>query len=201
MTLKENIDFVRNYLKREDETSKYHYNQVKYALSKAFNQVINETFQKDPDLLDFYTTEYTGVSLTENATTTRYEADLPAPIIQVPGSDIQEGVRDVNTNAGFDLNFVQISEEDYKMWFDSDSYKVDDTLTYFVKRDKLIFPDAPEAAVISAGIRVAIIRPISEYDDDDHIPMPQGADMMVLDYTIRNLGQIPPVDLRNDNKD
>lgn len=198
MTVKEYVDTIKNTLDREDSTSQFHPNLIRLHCDFTWNQILHDAFRKDLSYLDFYAKEYNSITPTLNSTTNRYEALFPAPIVQLPNRS--EGVRNLSTNQGTGLEFVPISEQE---WRYTDGMEVDTvettTKTYFVRTDRAIFANNFVAADAAAGVSMRLVIPFSEFDDDDELPVPSGQGENFINMVLARLRSIPPVDLSNKN--
>jgi len=187
MQKREHVFFVKELYDKTDDSKNVHPDHVKFALSKAWNNLLYDTFRKHPRQLDFYAKEYTGETPALNATTNRYELAMPAPILQLP--DFGEGVRNITPEQYEGPEFVVTNEIDQELYYDLDVYNVDDVIDYTVRVDKIIFGTNMTAPVAAAGVRVLLIIPFDEFADTDEIPVPSGKDEQFYNLTLQFLGK------------
>jgi len=198
MTKREHVYYILELYNMKDDAKDIHPDHVKFALSKAWNNLLYDTFRKNPDYLDFYAKEYTGLSASLNTTTNKYEIDLPAPILQLPDSSLREGLRSLTVDQWEDVEFVPQSEQQNMLLYNLDVYNVDDVISYRVKFDKVIFnQEGSDVDLTTYDFRMSLVIPFSEYDDTDELPVPSGKDEEFQNLTMQFLMQMEPKLIEN----
>lgn len=161
---------------------------VEQAMAKAWNTLLYSTFRKNISMLDFYAKEYTGQAAVLNATTDKYEIDLPVAIVQLP--DIIAGVRAVTVDQWEDVEFVPQSQTENMLMYDSDTYNLDDVISYTVRFDKIIFnQEGTVVDLTTYDFRLNLVIPLDEYEDTDELPVPSGQDMEFQNLVMQFLMQ------------
>jgi hypothetical protein len=189
MTKQELIYYIKEFWDG-NEKKDIHPDTVKFAISKAWNQILYDAFRKNHQHLAFYAKEYTGQTAVLDATVNKYEMALPAPILQLPDMDLKEGVRSITVDEYEDLDFVPISEYQLKMYYNLDVYNVDTTIGYMVYYDRLVFDDNMTAAIAAANIRLLLVIPFDEYSDSEEVPVPSGKDSDLQNLAISFLKEV-----------
>jgi len=209
MTKEEIVYTIKAMLHSVDKTSKYHPNLIAMRCNFVWAQILNDAFKKEPGTLDFFAKEYNGIAVSTDATTTKYYADLPAPIMVFQSNQrglpsIKEGIRHISTDTGDDLEFVPISETELRL---SEGLEVDQvkstvgtsTIYYIPRFDKVIFVKNMSSGQAAAGVTMRLVIPFNEYDDTDHLPIPSGMGETFINTVVQAMMGIPPVDLDNKN--
>jgi hypothetical protein len=143
-------------------------------------------------------TIYDGVEVVEDSTTGKYYCLFPKPILQLP--ERGEGVRTISTITGDELEFVPVSEYEYRLMDGMEVEQVEtSTVEYLVRFDRVVFVRNLASTVITNGVRMSLVIPFNEYELTDEIPIPSGKGVEFINGVIASLQQIPPVDLSNKN--
>jgi len=113
MTKGKLIELIRGYLAggsvTQDFLHKVDPRRLELWINEAYSKLIYDAFRLDQRGLSLYTKTYTGIAITQDATTDIYESDLPASIIQLPG--VASGIRGVAVDNGVDVEFVPVEAE------------------------------------------------------------------------------------------
>lgn len=185
-TKRELIYWVKEKIDSTRESVELHPDHVMYALNSAWNQILYSTFRKNIGMLDFYAKDYVSQTAVANADTGKYEITLPENIVQLP--HITAGVRNVTVDEWEDVEFVPQSEEENMLMYDSDTYNVDDVITYHVRADKIIF--GQESGDVSGyDFRLSLVIPFKDYADSDEVPIPSGQDVELINIAVQILTQ------------
>ncbi|MFA5409586.1 MAG: hypothetical protein WC343_12520 [Bacilli bacterium] len=205
MTVEKRIDQMVLMVGRLDEKNNIHPEEIRYAMSDAFAQLMGVLLEKnDIRSLDYFAKEYTSQLCVQNASTLRYEITLPAQILHLPKNGLNEAIRNVNYNAGEDLSFIQVSMTDYELMYNQDVYLVDDSIRFTVDTSKIIFLNGIDAdnedTFTSTGLRLRLIVGLDAYGYTDMFPVPKSMDYDFNMMTLQFLGLKPPAELLNRNQ-
>lgn len=190
MTKQEHIDFIRNEIGQD-----FHYKQVEIAIDHVYRQVAHNVTREGVDGFDFLTKEYSPVTVTLDSTTQRYYSLLPEEIIQF--TDPNEGIRNINTTQGTDLNFYPTSERNVML---TAGLALDNVMTrigYYVRHDRVWYYNM-DPGVAGVGVRMVLAVPFTAYGDDDAVSLPSGQDFNIIQAAIDMLLQKQPEKIRED---
>lgn len=211
MTKAELRSLVKNLLRKIDKTNKYHNNVVDHTISRVVTQVFNEVFVKNPADLNNYTVDVT-LTISEYGTDTgRYYSDSIANYRYIPLPDKASGVRnifippDLVSSYG-DIKFYPMTRTE----FDLMNHTGADTaiergvasvrVGYVVHTDKIDFWGMPDA-LAAEEITAQVLQQFTVYADTDEVKLPYGMDEVVVRRSAEILSVIPPVDLKDNNKE
>jgi len=198
MTKAEIISFVRNNLRKIDQTAKYHRVVVEKAITLAFVQGYGDVFERDPRLLDNFTVTYgisPAVTTSLDSTMNIYKATLPVQF--VPFKDKASGVRNVFTQAKSTTKFYPMSKYELDIADNTMFGEIDDRIGYCVHGTQLLFYRMTGVT----NVRIDVVQQFDEYDDDDEVMIPFAKDMQLVTAVIELLRGIQPVDTMDDNSD
>ena len=189
--------FIKNVLAPIDKTSRFHLENIKIACDLVYSQLMSRISDDLIGDLDLFSKEYTSQTVTLDATKNLYYTTLPANIIPIPG--ITSGVRHINTNQGFDLDFVPITEMEMNYMGGSVTQLMDTTIGYWLQGTKIWYDESMTVAIAAAGVRVLLIPRFSEYSRDDVVNIPGCTDLDFIGQVIQLIAPTAPVDLRANN--
>ena len=195
------IEMVQSSLMQLDKTSKYHDKLVESYISMASNMVLGKLFLRDMSNYDLYAKEYTGVTVSQDATTERYYSEYPAPIVQT--IDVAKGVRSINTTTGTGLQFAPVRKGEISIFEDLDIATVIDVIPYIPEQGRILYIGTPVDYLgnVITSVRMSLVVPFTEYDNDEHFYIPGGSDIELINTVIELMGRIPPKDLLNNESD
>lgn len=202
--IKEEIrSLVKDSLKKLDKTNKYHDRFLDAEIEKVLNEMYWELFAVDPLILQRYTKTYTVVApaATLEATTGLYYSALPAAIVPFP--DKCSGVRRISTMIQGGMKFYPMDAREMDLMTSSSyvSY-VSSKIGYAVNGRIEYYKMTAAQALL--GLRMDLIIPFSVYSDTDTVLLPEIRGQegnSFLDRVLAKLLVIPPVDLKDTNKD
>lgn len=208
MTKAELRSLVKNYLRKIDNTNKYHNNVIDHSIEHAINQVYNDLFKNNPGDLDDYTKAYgaTGavIAVAQDANTGVYYSTIPAAYI--PLRDKASGIRHIRGGGlASTLVFYPGSRKDMDLLTSTDTYDTlisnQDYIMYIVKRVTVEYKGSATTCSIlqDQGVMMDILVPFTAFDDTDTVILPFGQDMKVQELAMVFLQQIQEPDLKDDN--
>ncbi len=195
MTKKNWIDLIIDFVDENDQVNKYHPKIVEKHISTVFSELAYNSYSTKKFTTDWYSKEYTGVSVQTDATTTKVYATLPSPILQFPRK--ASGVVGIFRPQSFkamDFMPISIREAQLESSLDINSSKV----FYVVREDRIEFMTV-DAAILANGVTLYLVIPFEEYEDDDIVKIPMGAEETLKLKVLELLqGKVDP-NLKNQN--
>ena len=199
MTKKEWVSYIRNHLRKVDETNKYHPVVVEKTIDTVHSQMFSEMYAKSKRGLYQYLKEYSEtLSGTVAAGVSISVTNTP---IQLPR--INGGVFDVYYKVG-DAGSKVPCELTGKDMFDRATDGIYDTLGVQGKHLASYFDDGLYINVALAttdAVYYKILPRFSTMSDTDAVKIPVGAEEILADRILDTMRMIPPVDLMADNAD
>lgn len=196
MTKKQYIDFIRNNLRKIDETAKYHSKQVEFAIEQVFNKIYYDTATQSPNDLERYSELLTSVSASENASTGRWESTLTKDFVDLPLK--ASGVLEVRQPSTSQLQFVPMTTMQMEQAYGLEATLGDAIVGFSAQNGKVEFFNLDEDV---SDLVIRIVPKFSEFASTDEVYPPYGKDYDVTRMVLEVLSTIPPVDLVNDNAD
>lgn len=194
MTKAEIISFYKNSVLKPDKTSRYHDRVIEYAVSMAYEQILHDTYLKDPVNVDEYVVTKTGLVAHDG---TRDYIDVPASYIKLPGK--ASGVRGVRTTGHA---FFPMTLMEYEQASDFDIWEAGTAIGYAVGQDKIYLHNLPsDWQYVSDNIDIDIVQSFEEYALTDEVTMPYGQSAKMMELVLNYLRVIPPEQLLNNNAD
>lgn len=208
MTKGEMRSSVQNAMRRIDKTAKFHDELVDRAIESSINQFLYDIYRKDPRDLDIYTKEYgteVAVAVIENESTEEYYSNIPVPYVALPEKN--SGIRYVVAHNRDHTKFYPMSVREMLLarssHVGSSTSEDGEPFTrnfYAVQGQKLIYFQM-NSDIASEGVRMGIVVSFSGYADSEEINVPFGQDDKVFMSVMQKMMQLPPTDLRDNNKD
>ncbi len=195
MTKEELVDYIHEYLQRNDESQLYHDEVISHTISKVYSQLAFDIFESEGFNSDILTKEYTGVTATLDFGS-NYKATLPEQIIQFPGK--MSGIRAILLNESDDIEFIPISMTQAKFIQSTEVGITSTKIWYTLNRDIVTFRGM-SPALAAAGFRMYLAIPFHKYADSDVINIPAGRESDIAKAVIELLSQKPPIDQKADN--
>jgi len=206
MTIEQTVDILSSRLKEIDETSQFHPETIRIAMSFIWGQQISDIIAKgDINNLDYYAKEHTNQIASLDNITGEYYIELPVSIVPtINDKDIQKAVRNLNFVGGRGLNFIPVSSKQYSLYSGQDVLSIiSNKMFYVVRHDKIIFvggvSTANAAILTSTGIRYDLVQSLDNYGYTENFMAPGGKFEDFLLKTINYLMGTPPKDLLNNN--
>lgn len=205
MTKANIVDQILTLLPREDKVSRYHPMVVEAACEKVIIEMYNDIWKANPRLLDKYCKRYgatTPITIVQEAGTNIYYSTLPVRICTVP--DKASGVRHIYPRAYTGNQFVPMDATDADFVFNTDVAIVSSKIGYMPRQDTRVDYWNTNAVVRSAGVLLDLLVPFMQYADTDEVTIPELTEAdgvkTFFERVLNVLGVIPPVDLKDDNK-
>jgi len=202
MTKEELIRLIQDRM--GDDKQKYHPNVLNKLISMAFNTMFYQTFRADLGNLDLYSKQFNDVPVLLDNDIKRYYCEYPCPIVQLPDPD--EGMRNIHqkverTNlAKAQLMFVPVTISSATVFDGLDVNRVDHMIMYVVTNNRVEFEES-NLIIDIPTVSMRVVRPLEEYDDDETIYIPSGADTKLMELMIGFLqGQVPESKILDDNQ-
>ena len=192
------IESVKKSLAQIDKTTRYHDKLVEAYITMATNTIMEQIFAKDIGNFDLYARTYTNVAITEDVNTGEFYSLYPAPIVQT--IDVAKGVRSISTMRGWGLQFAPVAGDTLKLFEGLDIVRITDVVGYRLNRDRITYMGRPvdEDLNTITTVKMSLVVPFTEYDDDENFHIPGGFDLNLFDAIVQIARGIPPKDLLND---
>lgn len=199
---------VQSALRAIDKTAKFHDSVVDQAIEHSMNQFLFDIYIQRPMDLDAYTREYgseVALEVKENESTRNHYTKIPAAYIPLPekNSGIRYVVshdRDRSILYPMSMREMLLAPQTYSGSVTSEDGDPYTRSFYAVRGDTIIYHNINNS-LINEGVRMGIVIPFREYADTDEVNVPFGQNDKVFLSTVQKIAQIPPVDLRDNNKD
>lgn len=207
MTKNDMRDAVRGALRKLDKTAKYHDGIIDAFIEQSMNQFLYDLYNKSPMDLDIYIREYgteVALPIAENVSTEEYYTQLPAAYVALPEKN--SGIRYV---IGHDRDHTMLYPMSLRerilattSYVGANTSEDGDPFTrsFFTVSGSRIIYFQTNSSLRSAGVRIGILIPFSEYGDTDEVHVPFGQEDKVFISVLQKFQQ-PQVDLRDNNKD
>jgi len=197
---------IKNVLPKYSKGSEYHNEVIDRAIEKVINQLYHDTYLRDSLALQRYTKRFgsvVAVPVLDEVITGVYYSEYPTGVNPVSFPDKASGVRRVTTTLQGGITFYPLDPREYEL-VTSGSYfnTITGKIGYVVTQERVEYYNM-SVAVAAAGVRMDIIVPFSDYDDDDDISIPEITDMQgntFVGMVLAILGVIVPQDNTDDNK-
>lgn len=196
MTKKQWIDFIRNILDPSGDSPRFRPQMVEWAITQVTNQLFASLPESEYENFDFWTKEYKSQTATYDSDKKLYYISLPASV--VPLKIPSEAVRYLNGDAAFDLDYVPCTETIWAMMDGLFSYDTSTVVGYIVRYDKIWMADNVSADAVSAGFRLVIAVPFSEFSSTEEVNIPFG-NVDITQLVIQMLSNTQPMNLKNNN--
>lgn len=195
------VESVQESLSQIDQTARYHEGLVEAYITMAANSILTKLFRKDMSNYDLYAKEYRSVPVVIDNDTDQYYSEYPAPIVQT--IDVANGVRSINTMKGIGLQFAPIRHSEMALFEGLDVAKVSDVIGYRPERDRIVYMGKPvdDYHRVITAVKMRLVVPFTEYDWDEDFHIPGGSDIELFSAIRGIMGNIPPKDLLNNEKD
>jgi len=163
---------------------------IAHHIDMAFTDAIPAIYRLFPAIIDQYCTTY-EVAIAHVGE--KYYCDLPNKIIQfhLPGS----GVRSVDPTTDYDIAFTPATFESIRIQKFLEVGMIGEEVDYFTEVDKVQFSRKPGD---NATVKLRLMVPISEKDEDEDIFLPPGAVREIVTSVMKIAQQTPPEKETND---
>jgi hypothetical protein len=199
MTKKEWISYIKNHLKRVDETNKYHPVVIEKTIDTIHSQMFSELYARSKKGVYKYLKDYSQ--------TLSIAGEYPANVaIAITNQDIlldraNGGVFDVQFTNGGATHYCELTTRDLfkralNARYDTLGVQGHYLVTHY---DESLY--VPIALAGDDVITYSILPRFSTLDDGDEVLLPVGAEEVMADRVLDTMRLIPPADLMNDNAD
>lgn len=191
------IELVRHRVNGEfaaKHMSKVGSQMIAYYIGRAFNQLLIEVFRKNLSNFDSYTKQYLSVAIALDATTDEYYSVLPAPIVQLPRAC--DGILHISGMTSKSVEFVPITNTQLQVMEGLDVNIIDDVVGYVFKHGRIEY-QGMTAAIAAGTVKMSLVIPFEEYDYDDLVSVPTGADEELIKRVMTLIAGTPDADRIN----
>jgi len=196
MTKKEWVSYIRNHLRRVDETNKYHRVVVEKTIDTIHSQMFSEMYARNKRGIWKYLKEY---SITASST----PSNTAIPLTQIPIAlpRVNGGVFRVDLTVGSSDFLCELTPMDmFKRVTDAPYDTLGMQGKYFVAyHDSGLYFNTGISS--QNTVTYTILPKFSTLSDSDEVLLPVGAEEILADRVLDTMRMIPPVDLMNDNAD
>lgn len=176
-----------------DSLGKYHPLLIEQYTEMAFNTHFFMIFKQDLSNYDRFCKTYKNIAVEYDSATDEYYCTLPIRVPQLP--DVQEGVRRINPMKSISRKFIPLKKDSWEGWSELEAGKVDTSIGYCLDTTRVLWENNPGVD----DVKMDIVRPFSEYEDTEDIPIPAGADVQIVDIVRKLMATTPNHDKQNDN--
>ena len=203
---------IRNSLPKYDKAGRFGDRYINRAIEKVIAGLYEEVWRMNPLNLQRYTKQYgysTAITINTDLTTGRVYCTLPASI--VPFQDRLSGCRRISTITQGAAKFFPVDPREMDLLANgSYSDTVTNMIGYSVGQNEIEFYNM-SPAIQAQGVRMDLIVPFSEYDEDEEVKIPEietsagtrynASSQSFVDKVMQILGIAPKVDTKDDNRD
>jgi hypothetical protein len=195
MTARQKIDEIIDRIKLVPtlEDKDLHEEDVRAAISSAFNQILSDLTMKGFVNLSLYERLYKGsdghgVDVSLDSDTGKYYSILPVGICAL--ADVKSGVRSVSPLTA-DVDYVPVQREQITILNNLLGSEVDTTIGYTVGRNSTGKVTIDYYGMTSANnpskVKMYLILSFESYDDNDEVNIPAGQDERLFEAVIKTL--------------
>jgi len=167
-----------------------------FYLNAVYNQMVTlASYDPEYDIFQ-HTKEYTSQTVTEDTTKNQFYSTLPC--VLVPIKDRPSGILKINTNQGYDADFVPLDEITMG-YFEGLEGDVDTSIGYRVVNDKIWYDNFMSDDIAGAGVRMVVVPQFRSFSRTDIITAPNGKDADLINGAAALLQTKKPVDNRINN--
>ena len=156
---------------------------VEKYISIAYDTFVKGFFNSGKALNDNYTKEFT-LTVNRNETTGRYFSIIPVRYMKLnrPGS----GIINIDTTASADLNFIPLTDNNYKVINTLNALKMPSYIPFVVLGDRINYH---VSLLHITDVNVRILLPFEAYLPDDEIELPEGTQLNIRDAVYQLMSQ------------
>ncbi len=192
------IELVRDRINGEfqaKQLSKFGDRKIAYYIGQVYNSALVATFTRN--LTDFtpYIKEYQSVAIAQDATTETYYSTLPAPIVVLPRR-AGSGIMRISGLTSTSIEFVPMTNGDLQTIDGLEVDDVDDVIGYVFKNGRIEY-QGMTVAVAAGTVKMELVIPFEEYDDDDYVQIPTGSNELIIKGVVELLIGTPDSDRLN----
>jgi hypothetical protein len=194
MTRKAFLEIIQHRLKPGDNTTQMSLPYIEGVCDLVWEQMALQLIKGSGDHENFYSKEYSPVTVTLDATTGRYYSDLPEMVVR-------DGIDRISQIGSRDNDIIPISDSDFRHMASLEVYQVGGNIYYYYDYYRVYYGESMTSAIAAVGVTMDLIIPFSKFDIDEQLPMPQVAEASFVDAVIGYLSGTPLMDLLNTNKE
>jgi hypothetical protein len=173
---------------------------VELWMALAYDQIISQAIQDDKISAEFLAKEYLNVAISLDSTRDIYYSTLPVQVIQFPLGEC--GIVNISTMQGRSMEFLPATANDLRYFHDIEAGTVIiDQIFYTPYFDRVDYSDNITSDIVSAGVRMLLIRSFDAISGTENITVPKGQPYDLINATINMMKNVTPLDLRNNNTD
>jgi hypothetical protein len=177
---------------------KIHLNMVAIYVGRAFNQIIHETFGRNPSGAELFTKVYLNVEIKKDEDTDTYYSDLPVTIIKMP--HVGDGVRAIHSMKGKTVEFVPQRSEMQSIHNDLEVMNMNGPIPFYVLNERVEYVNMPR--LNQAGpVKMHLIPEFEALDLLDNIYVPAGMDERLMELAVSFASGIKPTKEINDQSE
>lgn len=171
--------------------------KLAYYIGRAYNSALISIYARNLTSYDPYTREYTNVAIDYDSNTEMYYSTLPAKIIILPRR-AGNGVMWISGMTSKSVEFVPITNGHLKVMDGLEVDQLDDVIGYVYRNGRIEYWGMT-SAIAADDVRMGLVIPFEEYDMEDEVPLPVGADEMIMQSVVQFLLGTPDADKVNDS--
>lgn len=199
MTKVEWISYIKNHLKKIDETSKYHDVVIEKTIDTVHSQMFSEMYAKSKRGLYQYLKKYSiSVSSTVEAGDVLATTQIPVQLPRINGGvfDVKVDAYQTSPAVSCELTGKDMLDRNISATYDTLGVQGRLLTSYF---DGGLYFNGQ----ITSGktVQWTILPRFSTMSDTDEVKIPVGAEEILADRILDTMRMIPPVDLMIDNAD
>lgn len=205
MIKKEIRSTIFNRLKKYDPSATYHPRIIDAEAEAVLNQMYNEVFRMNPLSLQRFVKGYgyaTPLTVSQEASSGIYYTTLPENIVPIP--DKASGVRRVAPAVqALGIGFYPMDQREWDLVLGGSFVNnVRAKIGYIVTPTRVEFYGMT-GAILTSGLRMDLLIPLSEYTDNDVVLIPEHTDdegRGFIDRVVEKFRDRPPVELLDNNE-
>ena len=194
MTKKEWVSYIRNHLRRVDETSNYHKVVVEKTIDTIHSQMFSQEYMRNKSGMWKYLKEYSITASSSPSNTA-----IPIPQIPIALPRVNGGVFRVDLTVGSSDFLCELTPMDmFRRFIDAtyDTLGIQGKYHVAYHDNNLYFPIGISS---QNTVTYTILPKFSTLSDSDEVLLPVGAEEVMADRVLDTMRLIPPTDLLNNN--
>src|SRR3972149_10840028 len=188
------VDYIKLALAPIDKTNRFHREYIKNACDLVYAQKLGSIKEYEIGELELYSKTYYDQTVTQDTThTNKYYTDLIIDIVGIP--KVGSGILSINTEQGYDLDFVPVTELEMFYMDASAAHTTDTTIGYWVQGKRIWYDESMTSSIAAAGVRLQVFPRFSEFAATDTINIPGCSDFDFIQAVLQLLAPTAQVDL------
>jgi|GEM_PF-5571529 len=169
-----------------------------YYIGRVYNSMLSEVLARSFSNTDPYVKEYTGIAITQDATTNVYYSTPTQSMVNIPRR-AGNGIISIRATQSESIEFAPMTNNMFRIIDGLDVDQIDDVIGYVAKpQNGRIEYKGMTSTVASGTVKVEMIVPFEAYDDTDEISIPTGMDEILIRRAVDLIMTIPDADKIND---